>query len=100
MLRDLCRQDDGQRAAYLEPLPMPGGAAAIKAPWRMAVSYLIQAFGEGFRDLDIDFMASVDPQQAHVLAAMIRQGLNAPLTSSMGRLSLASRDCARFSCRL
>jgi hydrogenase maturation protein HypF len=75
-----------ERAAYLEPLPMPGGAAAIKAPWRMAVSYLIQAFGQGFRDLDIDFMATVDPDQTAMLAAMIEKGVNAPLTSSMGRL--------------
>ena len=75
-----------KRAAFLEPLPMPGGAAAIKAPWRMAVSYLIQAFGEGFRDLDMEFMAAVDPDQTAILAAMIEKGLNAPLTSSMGRL--------------
>ncbi len=75
-----------QRIAFLEPLPMPGGAAAIKAPWRMAVSYLIQAFGQGFRDLDIEFTAAIDPRQATIVSAMIKQGLNAPLTSSMGRL--------------
>jgi len=75
-----------ERAAHLEPLPMPGGAAAIKAPWRMAVSYLIQAFGQGFQDLDIAFMATVDPDQTAILTAMIEKGLNAPLTSSMGRL--------------
>lgn len=75
-----------ERAAFFEPLPMPGGAAAIKAPWRMAVSYLYQAFGEAFRHLDIPFMASVDLKQADILVAMAKQGLNAPLTSSMGRL--------------
>jgi len=75
-----------ERAAFWAPLPMPGGAAAIKAPWRMAVSYLIQAFGQGFRDLDIGFLRAVDPGQTAVLAAMIEKGLNSPLTSSMGRL--------------
>ena len=75
-----------ERAAFLEPLPMPGGAAAIKAPWRMAISYLYQAFGNGFRDLDLPFMAAVDPKQADILVAMMQQALNAPLTSSMGRL--------------
>ena len=74
------------RAAFLQPLPMPGGAAAIKAPWRMAVSYLYQAFGDGFRTLDIPFMATIDLKQADILVAMAGQGLNAPLTSSMGRL--------------
>ena len=38
-----------ERAAYLAPVPMPGSAAAIKAPWRMAVSYLEHTFGERFR---------------------------------------------------
>ncbi|MBC2737401.1 MAG: carbamoyltransferase HypF [Desulfobacteraceae bacterium] len=75
-----------ERAAFLEPLPMPGGTAAIKAPWRMAISYLYQAFGESFRDLDTPFMASVDLKEADILVAMMQQRLNAPLTSSMGRL--------------
>jgi len=75
-----------ERAAFLNPLPMPGGAAAIKAPWRMAISYLYQAFGEGFRDLDLPFMAAVEPKQAEIMVAMMQQALNAPLTSSMGRL--------------
>lgn len=75
-----------ERAAFLEPLPMPGGAAAIKAPWRMAISYLYQAFGEGFHDLDFPFLSAVDPKQADILVAMMQQALNAPLTSSMGRL--------------
>jgi len=44
-----------ERAAHLAYLPMPGGAAAIKEPWRMAVSYLYDAFGEGFLDLKLPF---------------------------------------------
>ena len=82
----LAENDRYERAASLEPLPMPGGAAAIKAPWRMAISYLYQAFGKGFRDLDFPFMTAVDPKQADILVAMMQQALNAPLTSSMGRL--------------
>jgi hydrogenase maturation protein HypF len=75
-----------ERAAFFQPLPMPGGAAAIKAPWRMAISYLYRAFGEGYRHLDIPFIASVDRKQADILVARTTQGRNAPLTSSMGRL--------------
>ena len=33
------------RAGYLEPVPMPGGTAAIRQPWRMALSYLEAIFG-------------------------------------------------------
>ena len=31
---------DFQRAGHLAPVPMPGGAAAIRQPWRMAGAYL------------------------------------------------------------
>jgi hydrogenase maturation protein HypF len=75
-----------ERAAYFQPLPMPGGAAAIKAPWRMAISYLYQAFGDRFQDLEIPFMTTFDRKQANILVAMMQQTLNAPLTSSAGRL--------------
>ncbi|HSO18461.1 MAG TPA: carbamoyltransferase HypF, partial [Desulfosarcina sp.] len=75
-----------ERAAFLEPLPMPGAAAAIRAPWRMALSYLRQTFGEGYRDLDIAFLSHVDPHQAEIIDRMAIQGINAPRTSSMGRL--------------
>ena len=75
-----------ERAAFLQPLPMPGAAAAIRAPWRMALSYLGQSFGEGYRDLDIAFLSHVDPHQAEIIERMATQGINAPLTSSMGRL--------------
>jgi len=34
------------RIGHLEPVPMPGGAAAIRQPWRMAASYLRLAYGE------------------------------------------------------
>ncbi len=35
------------RAGHLAPVPMPGGAAAIRQPWRMAAAYLDAAFPGG-----------------------------------------------------
>ena len=75
-----------ERAAFLTPVPMPGSAAAIRSPWRMAVSYLAHTFDDRLQGVDIPFMRAIDRRQADVLVTMGRKGINAPLTSSLGRL--------------
>ncbi len=75
-----------RRAAHLKPVPMPGSTAAIKAPWRMAIACLSQAYGGSLWDLDLPVLKTVDPEQAQIVARMCTQGINAPLTSSLGRL--------------
>ena len=74
------------RAAALSYTPMPGGAAAIKEPWRMAVSYLYDAYGEGLRELGIPVITETDEQSMETIIKMISNGINSPLTSSLGRL--------------
>ncbi len=72
------------RAGHLTPVPMPGGAAAIRQPWRMAAAYLDAAFPGGSGSP----LAVESRNQAHWpnVVAMARRGINAPLTSSAGRL--------------
>jgi hydrogenase maturation protein HypF len=82
----LADYDGFRRAAHLAYVPMPGGAAAIQEPWRMAVSYLHQHFGGAFLDLRIPFVEQLDRQRVGVLLRMIERGVNSPLTSSCGRL--------------
>ncbi len=65
---------------------MPGGAKAIKEPWRMAVSYLFQAFGERFWEQPLPLLKNLERPKVETLLQMIRQGINSPLTSSCGRL--------------
>jgi hydrogenase maturation protein HypF len=65
---------------------MPGGTMAIKEPWRMALVYLSEAFGNAADDLRIDLMRRVDPQKWEILRRMIEKKINTPWTSSMGRL--------------
>ncbi len=77
---------DFQRKAHLDCVPMPGGAAAITEPWRMAVSYLHKHFGETLWDLGIPFVRELDRRQVAVLVRMLERGVNSPLTSSCGRL--------------
>ena len=77
---------DFARLAHLMYVPLPGGEQAVRQPWRMAATYLAQAYGDTFLELDIPFMRQLDRSKWHTLAQMIARGLNSPLTSSLGRL--------------
>lgn len=73
--------DEFRRAAHLRPVRMVGGEQAIRDPWRMAVSCLL--------DADVDPTGVMPPQAVGSLAnirRMIERGINSPLTSSAGRL--------------
>lgn len=74
------------RAAHFEYVPMPGGAAAIREPWRMAVSYLNYFFGPEFRKLRLPFFDEIDSRKIDLVVRTIDRRVNSPLTSSCGRL--------------
>ncbi|MBN1219426.1 MAG: carbamoyltransferase HypF [Anaerolineae bacterium] len=74
---------DFQRFYHLEYLPLPGGDAATRRPYRIALAYL--------RTLLPDFEVNplfpdVPDWELSTLEVMLAQNLNTPLTSSMGRL--------------
>lgn len=73
------------RAAHLAYLPLPGGSAAIREPWRMAVGLLFSVFGEGMWHLDIPLFREMDAKRIRFLQDMIVRNINCPQTSSMGR---------------
>jgi hydrogenase maturation protein HypF len=77
---------DFDRLAHLKGVPMPGGSMAIKEPWRMAMVYLVKAFGKEAFSLRIDLMKRIEFQKWDILEKAIEKKINAPLTSSMGRL--------------
>ena len=77
---------EAKRYAHLEYLPMPGGAKAIRQPWRMAAIYLQQAFGDDFLKLDLPFVKALDLDKWKTLRKMADAGVNSPETSSMGRM--------------
>jgi hydrogenase maturation protein HypF len=73
-----------ERAGHLEPVPLPGGAAAIRQPWRMAAAYLRAAFPGGPpAGLDV---AKRNERHWAAVTSMAERGINAPLSSSAGRL--------------
>ncbi|WP_148895782.1 carbamoyltransferase HypF [Geothermobacter ehrlichii] len=73
-----------RRAGHLRSVPMPGGDAATREPWRMAASYLQHAYGDDWPRLPLVERRSED--DIRLLRQMMAKGLNAPLTSSCGRL--------------
>ena len=75
-----------ERAGHLDPVAMPGGAAAIREPFRMALSYLRHVYGEDVCDLDIPFLKKRDPGKTRIIFEMIEKKINSPQTSSLGRL--------------
>ncbi|MFL6142083.1 MAG: carbamoyltransferase HypF [Labedaea sp.] len=73
-----------ERVGHLAAVPMPGGTAAIRQPWRMTASYLDIAYaGEPPADLAV---VRRNLQRWDQVRALARSGLNSPPTSSAGRL--------------
>jgi hydrogenase maturation protein HypF len=75
-----------ERAGRFDYVPLPGGDAAIREPWRMAAVFLRAAYGLAMPSLDLAFMQRLDHAAWRVLSQAADRGLNAPLTSSAGRL--------------
>jgi hydrogenase maturation protein HypF len=78
-----------RRLARLKPVAMPGGAQAVREPWRNLYAHLMAAIGweeltAGFSSLDLHARLCVKPRV--VIDTMIARQMNAPLASSCGRL--------------
>ena len=78
-----------RRLGCLKPVALPGGAAAIREPWRNAYAHLMAAMGwpelaVKFGHLDLFLRLEAAPRAT--LDAMIAKGINTPLSSSCGRL--------------
>ncbi len=70
-----------ERYAHFEPMPLPGGDAAVAAPWRTAVGYLYMTYDGQLPDLPFLTRHDIAP-----IAEMVAKGVNSPITSSCGRL--------------
>jgi hydrogenase maturation protein HypF len=77
---------DFERAAHLEYVPLPGGAAAIHEPWRTAISYLTKHYGNDLGGLDVPLLRSIDARKLSVVQQMIDRQIHSPRTSSCSSL--------------
>ena len=75
------------RRAHLEYAPLPGGAAAIREPWRMALAQLISLYGEEETSkLPLAVVRRSGERNVRLIARLVEHRLNTPPTSSAGRL--------------
>ncbi|MDR3568601.1 MAG: carbamoyltransferase HypF [Syntrophobacteraceae bacterium] len=75
-----------ERLAHFKHVPLPGGAKAIKEPWRMALGYLWTIDPESVASRFADLLAAWPARDVPIILRMLSRGLNCPLTSSCGRL--------------
>ena len=77
-----------QRAGHLEYVPLLGGEAAIKKPYRMALSYLYTLLAEQDEKFSLEGLpfSKLHPAELALLKQQLARRINCPLTSSAGRL--------------
>jgi hydrogenase maturation protein HypF len=80
--------DGFERAGQFKYVPLPGGEAAIREPWKTAVSYLLEAAGNGASEyLDkIGFRRRYGEASLEQVIKVARSRELSPLSSGAGRL--------------
>ncbi|MDP9159691.1 MAG: carbamoyltransferase HypF [Acidobacteriota bacterium] len=72
------------RWAHLRYVPLPGGDAAVRQPWRMALSYLRETFGKAVPTVPLS--EAIPEKQRSIVEAMLARNVQTVQTSSCGRL--------------
>lgn len=79
-----------ERVAHLRTFRIPGGDASVREPRRTALGLLYELHGDALFDdrthADLAPLVALDARERGLIAAMLRRGVNAPTTSSAGRL--------------
>jgi hydrogenase maturation protein HypF len=98
-----------RRAGHLEYLPLPGGAAAIKRPYRIAIGYILTLLGENALNAVIASEAKqsqlassgqITEVEVEIIKRQIERKINSPLNSSMGRLFDAMSALLGIKCEI
>lgn len=80
-------EDSFERVATLRQFRLPGGEKSVVEPRRTALGLLYEIYGKSlFEKIDLPLLDSFSKEELDVIHAMLRNKLNSPLTSSMGRL--------------
>jgi hydrogenase maturation protein HypF len=74
-----------ERYAHLRPVPLAGGDTAVREPWRVARSYLLDAFDNSV-PRGIRWQKFVPARSVRMLDALLERRIRTIETSSCGRL--------------
>jgi hydrogenase maturation protein HypF len=74
-----------ERVGHLRSFRLPGGEAAIREPRRSALGVLFELFGDDLPG-DLASVGAFAPGERRILISALARGVNAPVTSSAGRL--------------
>ncbi|MEA5534961.1 carbamoyltransferase HypF [Crocosphaera sp. XPORK-15E] len=81
----LVTSDGYERVAHFRPFKLPGGNQAVKEPKRIALGILSELF-DSFDGLKLPFLETFLTKELTLIKQMLSRNLNAPITSSVGRL--------------
>lgn len=76
-----------ERLFSLRPFRLLGGEKAVREPWRVALGVLFECYSlDEVLAMELPLSDVADPSRIRMLHAAWTKGINAPVTSSMGRL--------------
>lgn len=78
--------DGFRRRAHFRYIPLAGGDTAVREPWRIALSYLLDTFGPQLDSLDLPMFRRIPAKTAAAVRTMIERRINTVDTSAVGRL--------------
>ncbi|MGC8804504.1 MAG: carbamoyltransferase HypF, partial [Candidatus Ratteibacteria bacterium] len=79
----LCDYKHFRRLAHLKNVKLPGGEKAIRQIWRIALSFLMDAF-DG--EIPQGFFKGIESERLSLVCSMIKRGINSPYACGLGRI--------------
>ena len=81
----ICDTTSARRAATFRAVPLPGGDVAIRNPWRIALSLVLDAMGDTAPIHDLALFRPLAANDVDVLRRMLAAEFNTPAVRGVGR---------------
>jgi hydrogenase maturation protein HypF len=75
-----------ERRGHFRYVALAGGDRAVREPWRLGLSYLLDTFGAQIDSLDLPLLRRIPAKKISTIRSMIERRINTVDTSAAGRL--------------